>query len=171
MDKLDMSLWKILRVSQLSWTNRSRSDLSGRKILSSLQVQLLNSKRTAAGSFCHLHIAHCTECATDNVLSRTHPVCVIWLPGIIIRVRSSWISRGYWKLLHTHYSHMTRILCQKNGSKKVKLGTHLDRCVYKVSAYFFEHFRFKYLNMTHQLHTKGRQCFLTDVKWADLKIF
>ena len=137
MDKLDMSLRKILRVSQLSWTNRSRSDLSGRKILSSLQVQLLNSKRVAAGSFCHLHwvcIAHCTECATDNVLSRTHPVCVIWLPGIIIKVRSSWISRGYWKLLHAHYSHMTHILCQKIGSKKVKLGTHLDRCVYKVSA-------------------------------------
>ena len=99
----------------------------------------LNSKWVAAGSFCHLHwmcIAHCTECATDNVLSRTHPVCVIWLPGIIIRVRSSWISRGYWKLLHAHYSHMPCILCQKIGSKKVKLGTHLDRCVYKVSAIF-----------------------------------
>ena len=110
------------------------------------------AKRVAAGSFCHLHwvcIAHCTECATDNVLSRTHPVCVIWLPGIIIKVRSSWISRGYWKLLHAHYSHMPCIFCQKIGSKKVKLGTHLDRCVYKVSAIFSEHFRFKYLIMTH----------------------
>ena len=133
----------------------------------------LNSKWVAAGSFCHLHwvcIAHCTECATDNVLSRTHPVCVIWLPGIIIKVRSSWISRGYWKLLHTHYSHMTHILCQKIGSKNVKLGTHLDRCVYKVSAGFFWAFPLQISEYDSPAH-KGQAMFLTDVKCADLKIF
>ena len=63
MDKLDMSLWKILRVSQLSWTNRSRSDLSGREGLSSLQVQqsIWTQKEWWRGLF-----VICTECATDS---------------------------------------------------------------------------------------------------------
>ena len=139
----------------------------------------LNSKWVAAGSFCHLHwmwIAHCTECATDNVLSRTHPVCVIWLPGIIIKVRSSWISRGYWKLLHAHYSHMPCIFCQKKLGQKRWNWAHTwtdvyTRWVHKATRFFLAFLLQISDYDSHQLHTKGKQCFLTDVKCADLKIF
>ena len=57
----------------------------------------------------------------------------------------------------------------KNWVKKGEIGHTLGpmciqgECIRRPD--FSEHFRLEYLNMTrHQLHTKGKQCFLTDVK-------
>ena len=140
MDKLDMSLWKILRVSQLSWTNRSRSDLSGREGLSSLQVQqsIWTQKEWWRGLF-----VICTECATDSS-------CVCHL--------ASW---------HYHQSKvfldLARILevaactllphdpyfVPKNWVKKGEIGHTLGPMCIQGECNFSEHFRFKYLIMTH----------------------
>ena len=134
-----MSLRKILRVSQLSWTNRSRSDLSGREGLSSLQVQqsIWTQKEWWRGLF-----VICTECATDSS-------CVCHL--------ASW---------HYHQSKvfldLARILevaactllphdpyfVPKNWVKKGEIGHTLGPMCIQGECNFSEHFRFKYLNMT-----------------------
>ena len=174
MDKLDMSLWKILRVSQLSWTNRSRSDLSGREGLSSLDVQQrFGLKMSGRGVLLSFTLGvHCTlhwVCNRQRSLPNSSCVCHLasWhyhQSKVFLDLARILEVAAYTLLPHDPY------FVPKNWVKKGEIGHTLGPLCIQGECIFFWAFPLQISEYDSPAH-KGQAMFLTDVKCADLKIF